>query len=524
MGLRAVAIAAPYHPVGNPGSLALSSSEPVSLQNAMRLAASRAQSGKGAWGDSNWNGHRLLRAERLLLMDGLDSGLDQFDRLLERESPNLLFIGAMTLGLPGAVAIAERARKHLGDSIAIVLGGRHVSESMFLGPSDEVMHHPGSPLRLMQEGRIPRVFDLVVAGEAEELVADLGDRVGRLPDAAYARAISEAPKELSSRGSWIAGRLSGGQIDGQVGRHPLPRYELPPPSLAFGVRSAFDIFGGRKTAHVFSDSGSGCAMDCAFCSERRSVTGSLQTAGSASRLMTQLETAAHVIVEDTPRFGYSAFVEDSILLGGSRAEWQELIRTAQNRGFEIPFGAQLTVDVIHKHRDLLPELRRIGLEYVFIGIETLTPSAIGGMHKDTQARAMPWSRRVAGALEVLAKAQIDCGAALLFGLGESAYDRINLFNHLFRWRAEFGLPSLLSMNWAVQHPLQGRDGGAGYCYVDWGTPPGDLLQALQNFGEASLRYPLVGVDPPRLDEVLEVVRMGREFRHFRGARQVVGVA
>jgi hypothetical protein len=67
-----------------------------------------------------------------------------------------------------------------------------------------------------------------------------------------------------------------------------------------------------------------------------------------------------------------------------------------------------------------------------------------------------------------------------------------------------GAPNVVSMNWAVQHPLAGRDGGAGYTYTDWAIPAGPFLAAFRDFGEASVRYPLLGCRPPELAEVEEV--------------------
>jgi hypothetical protein len=54
----------------------------------------------------------------------------------------------------------------------------------------------------------------------------------------------------------------------------------------FGITASFDVFDGRLTGHVFSDTGSGCVFDCHFCSERRSITGRLA----------QPDTAAHRLV------------------------------------------------------------------------------------------------------------------------------------------------------------------------------------------------------------------------------------
>ena len=60
------------------------------------------------------------------------------------------------------------------------------------------------------------------------------------------------------------------------------------------------------------------------------------------------------------------------------------------------------------------------------------------------------------------------------------------------------------MNWAVQHPLGGDDGGTGYSYTRWAIPQGPFLEAFRDFGEASVLYPLAGQPAPVWAEVLEI--------------------
>jgi hypothetical protein len=63
------------------------------------------------------------------------------------------------------------------------------------------------------------------------------------------------------------------------------------------------------------------------------------------------------------------------------------------------------------------------------------------------------------------------------------------------------------VNWAVQHPLKGRDGGTGYSYDQWGIPVGPFESAFADFGEASTLYPISGVAVPVLSEVLELKKV-----------------
>nr|AWI62632.1 hypothetical protein [Cystobacter sp.] len=516
MALRVLAVSAPDYPEGRLGSQTLNSSDPASLFNACRYAALLAQQGGSAWGESNWAVPRLTRRNSVLLMRSWREQRAAYEALLQEVQPNLLLLGAMTLALPGAIACARVARELFGDRICIVLGGRHASETVYTTPGQpEVQHHPGSPLRLMAEGAIPHDFDLVVSGDGECVIAALGELVAECEK--HERPAALARRELSSLrevpGRWIAGFVEDGRIHTveSQGRQ-IDRNQLPSPAEMFGVRTAFDVFDGRLTAHVFSDTGRGCAYDCAFCSERSSVTGKLeQFSGSPRRLFHQLASAVRVIGEDSPTRKASAFVEDSVMLGGSIAAMDELSRFLSEAQLDLRFGAQLTLDQILRSRASLAALRENGLDYMFIGLETFEPGNIGGMSKDLGHMRGRWISRAEKALELLASLDIRCGVAVLFGLGETHENRLQLFEQLQRWRGRFGFPEPISLNWAVQHPLKGFDGGTGYRYFEWGTPPGPYLDAFQDFGEASLHYPVAGCAPPTLEALSELRSAFREL-------------
>ncbi|QSQ26613.1 B12-binding domain/radical SAM domain-containing protein [Pyxidicoccus parkwayensis] len=512
MSLRVIAVAAPDWVAGVKDSRALNSRDPASLFNACRHAAQETRTPSSAWSHSNWAGTRLERRSKVLLMYSLDE-MPAFAELLRREQPNLLLLGAMSLCLPGAVACAALARELLGDRVVIVLGGRHASETMYLEnprrrDAEAVRHHPGSPLRLMASGRLAPVFDLVISGDGEHLITALGEAVARAEREGSASLARSVFGQLDGTvpGDWIAGMLDGNTIHTRVSAaRPVDYSRCPSPALEFGVAGAFDVFGGRMTAHVFSDTGRGCVYDCAFCSERKSATGGLRdTAHAADRLYRQLSEAVTVISEDHPGRKSSAFVEDSVILGGSPRLVDQLAQRLESAPLDIEFGAQLTIDQILTRRAQLARLARVGLRYVFIGVETLVPEAIGGMSKDLGHKQAPWLARIHQALGLLSEHGIHCGCAILFGLGETQERRLELLDALWSMRRTYGMPEPISANWAVQHPLCGEDGGAGYEYLDWGTPPGPFLDCFHRFGEASVLYPLPHVGAPRLDEVRQV--------------------
>ena len=190
---------------------------------------------------------------------------------LEELAPNLLLIGAMTLALPGAIQIARIAKAMYGDRILTVLGGWHVNETVY-SKAGQVYHHSGSPMRGMLRGTVPRVFDLVLSGNGEEVVYWLGNIVGSLVD--RRRPLTEFQSRVEdfrhARGSWIASWLgeSGIQTIESEGR-PLDYSALRSACELFGTEANFRLFECDKTVHTYSDVS--CVHKCDFCSESNSL-------------------------------------------------------------------------------------------------------------------------------------------------------------------------------------------------------------------------------------------------------------
>lgn len=266
------------------------------------------------------------------------------------------------------------------------------------------------------------------------------------------------------------------------------------------------------TSHIFSDTGPGCIYDCNFCSERRSIAGNIQDIqGAPRRLYNQLNETVSAVMQDHPSKGASAFVEDSIFLSGSPVAITQLCQLLEKAPLEVIFGGQFTIDQILRKKDVIQRLAKCGLRYIFIGLETLEPQEIGGMSKDVDGNKQTWKDRFLQALDFMAANHIDCGCALLFGLGEAHISRRNLLNGLIKLKQETGQPITLSANWAVQHPLRSSRESENENYLRWGTPEGELLEYFHRFGEASLEYPLPNVCAPQVGEVKEIILLLNEF-------------
>jgi len=538
--LRILAVAAPENETGSIDDGRIYSRDPASLYNAMRYAAWQAANNPGsAWTESNLVGDRKTRRDKFLLMSSLDD-MPEFERKLAEEKPNILFLGAMTLCLPGAVACAKKAREVLGDDVLIVLGGYHINETMFqietgliqiggVEPGRQVIHHTGSPLRLMDNGKISAVqimdksfpiFDLVISGHAEHIIAEIGEVAARaLKETGSTRNVQPYLPQvnLDIPGDWIIGYVQDGMKTIISNGKAIDYNKMPSPASMFGVGSYFGVFQNNPdvptpTAHTYSDTGGGCVYTCDFCSEGYKPKGSLiDASNSPTRLYRQLREAEAVINVDHPGAAATAFVEDSIFLGGSRKFIEDFCSLMEKEPrSSIRFGCQFTVNQALEFgkSGLLKRLHEAGLDYVFMGIETLNPDEIeGGMHKDRKRGYSIWADGVEGALIELKKAEIKSGAAVLFGLGEPHSSRVALLDKIDEWR-RISLHTLrpISINWAVLHPLRDVNTDIQYDYLQWGTSKDSPLMPLSHaFGEFSERYFMPKAGTPKLDEVRQIV-------------------
>ena len=479
------------------------------------MAAGAAEEGIGFWGESNWS-DRAGRDRSILLLDALEPDLETFRELVVELRPNLVLIGAMSLCLPGAVAMARMVKRELGENTFVVLGGKHVNETLFeVGGS--LRQHPGSPLLHMLSGRIPpKVFDLVISGDGEEIIYHLGELVGIVLDSR--QPLTQVKEKLwdlrEARGNWLAAWLDGDQVQSLPGSGvSIPYDQLRSPPELFGIRSNFPVFGSDLTAHAISDIGRGCVYDCFFCSERSRINSiNFPIAAAPLRLAKHFEAISETVAERYGGLSPSVFVEDSIFLGGTPQNLLTWGRILEQRQIQLPYGGQLTADLLldKRRQKTIVELYKSGLRYIFWGLETGNEGIASSMSKNVGKSS--WLGRNERVLEFLTGVGIRSGLSIVFGLGESQRDRLFLLRQIGEWQARFGAPDVVSFNWAVQHPLRGDDDGAGYLYLDWGTPADSpyLDPFWELFGEASERYGLPGQTMASENELAELCECARE--------------
>jgi len=515
---RVMAVAAP-HWISDCGGInihSLDSRVPFSLLNAVRLAATHAEKGVGYWAQSNWR-TQVGRNHSIQMLSYLSSEKEIFIRKLKEIQPHLLLIGSMSLSFPGAVALAKIAKDILQENVFVVLGGKHALETIYV-KNGAVEHHPGSPLKLMKEYTIPRVFDLVIAGDGESIIAEIGEMLGRLiqHQMPIKKFYDVWDQLLIADGKWIAGRVENEKIATiQSWGNPIDYSQIMATTDLFATESHFDVFDTPATFHAHSYISKGCIHNCAFCSERVAVNGKASRPEQAPyNLLKDFMSIARKIGKGDSA---SIFVEDSILLNGNERHLEHFLKLLDLHDPHLSFGCQLTIDGLLKKstQPVLKQLKEKGLEYIFWGLETGSDHIAKGLCKNNQKEA--WLEKNARALQWIAENNLKCGVSVMFGLGESQINRCGLLRHLIEMAKKYGRPNVVSMNIATQHPLQGSDDGANYQYAEWGTSEESpcLPLYIELFGEASEKYLLPGIQPPTLCDLFEIKELYYEYKRVQ---------
>ncbi|MEI2747300.1 MAG: hypothetical protein V9E88_00890 [Ferruginibacter sp.] len=317
--LKVLAVTAPHwvaqRNIGS--SMSLNSKEPYSLYNAVRYAAHLSQVGSGEWGGSNWNTKEGCN-QGIMLYEYFENQKQEFIEILNRVQPNLVFIGSMTIGFAGAIEVGKIIKHYLGDKCFTVIGGKHIIETTYL-TNGVISVNDNCCLNLMKMGKIPKVFDLVISGDGEEVIVEIGNIIGALKTPNSKNDFYFNISALkNAKGDWLAAWLSEDNIIYHIQSDGLGiNYDMmPSPISVFGIKSNFPVFQSEITAHTYSYMSKGCPFNCFFCSERNAINGKLKQVETAPQRLFNQFKELHEYGEKNGIKKISAFVEDSVLLAG----------------------------------------------------------------------------------------------------------------------------------------------------------------------------------------------------------------
>jgi anaerobic magnesium-protoporphyrin IX monomethyl ester cyclase len=176
---------------------------------------------------------------------------------------------------------------------------------------------------------------------------------------------------------------------------PLPAYHL------IDVESeAYYWHGMGRRAFGISTS-RGCGDRCAYCSETTFWQGYWR-ARSAKRVVEEM-------VHLKRRYGKTLFVFNENSFNWSRKRVEEFLEELGKSGLRVNFWFQSRLRDIIRDRDLMPELKRLGLYEVMLGVESVNPAVLDRYDKK-QDRHMAQE-----AINILRKNGIMVMANVMFG-------------------------------------------------------------------------------------------------------------
>jgi anaerobic magnesium-protoporphyrin IX monomethyl ester cyclase len=187
-------------------------------------------------------------------------------------------------------------------------------------------------------------------------------------------------------------------------RHPLiPNLDslpLPAYHLIDMEKEAYYWHGMGKRAFGLSTS-RGCGDRCAYCSESR-FWEAVWRGRSGKKIVEEISHLNH-------RYGKTLFIFNENTFNWSRRRVEEFLDELGKSGLRIHFWFQSRTKDIIRDEDLIPEMRRLGLYEVMLGIESIQPDVLSRYEKQ-QSRDMAQK-----AIDILRKNKIMVMANIMFG-------------------------------------------------------------------------------------------------------------
>ena len=278
------------------------------------------------------------------LVDCNASGLgwDDLRRIIQEQRPDLVGGTAMTPYFP-ALLRAMQIAKEADPSTVTVPGGQHVT---FL-PEETLRGYPE--------------VDVIVRGEGERVIIDLtralidGADLATVPGIAFRRGGQDEKVE-------IVQTPDASPVD--LGALPLPAYHLLP-MAAYRFEWLGNPFGVMQASR-------GCPHRCTFCSE-------WPFWGSWRPRPTEAIVEEITLLSERYNCQSIWFGDDCFNVDGDRMA--AMCEGILQRGIRINWFYQGRADLVVKHKDLLPLMRRAGNRMTQIGIEASTDDELADLNK-----------------------------------------------------------------------------------------------------------------------------------------------
>jgi anaerobic magnesium-protoporphyrin IX monomethyl ester cyclase len=194
------------------------------------------------------------------------------------------------------------------------------------------------------------------------------------------------------------------------GKVILNERQLPIPNLDSLPLPAYHLINMESQAYYWHGMGRrafglstsrGCGDRCAYCSETRFWEG-VWRGRSGAKIMEEISYLNN-------RYGKTLFVFNENSFNWSRKRIEEFLDQLGKSGLHIHFWFQSRIKDILRDEDLIPEMRRLGLYEVMLGIESIRPDVLNRYGKQ-QSRDMAQK-----AIDILRKNKIMVMANIMLG-------------------------------------------------------------------------------------------------------------
>lgn len=322
---------------------------------------------------------------RILDMEVERNPLKSFERTLREFAPDLIGFGSYSNQARHVKQLAERA-KILLPNVRVMTGGVHAT----IVPADFKM---------------PGIIDVVVRGDGVSVVGELVEAL----EAGKAWPESEYLLSVESKGFDESAKLDPPLLNESC-ITTLPRRDLVDASKYYCIMGGER---GERLTSLFPPVASmrtsvGCPHRCSFCVVHFLANGKY------------LQRTPEDVVDEIEGIDqeYIYFVDDEMFINAKRAT--AIGHLLQKRGIQKKYISWARADTICAHKEMFALWKSIGLETLYVGLESLDESYLADYNKGVDASE---NRR---AVEILRELDIGLHAAFIVNPDFEAEDFLTL--------------------------------------------------------------------------------------------------
>jgi radical SAM superfamily enzyme YgiQ (UPF0313 family) len=323
-------------------------------------------------------------------------GLLQLAAYLEREGTEVQMIDGTALQSPWE-DLANSVSASKADVIGITCSATCLSSEAIqtihlcrkLAPGSTIVAG-GSHFTSMAEPILQELkeLDYIVLGEGELVFSQL---------------LKHLSQGENGKGIRSIAYVDDGKVVLQERLPPIPNLDslpLPAYHLIDMESDAYYWHGMGRRAFGITTS-RGCGDRCAYCSETKFWEG-VWRGRSGKKVMEEISFLHR-------QYGKSLFVFNENTFNWNRKRVEEFLEALGRSGLRIDFWFQSRIKDILRDEDLIPEMKRLGLYEVMLGIESIHPDVLTRYEKQ-QSREMAQK-----AIDILRRNKIMVMANMMFG-------------------------------------------------------------------------------------------------------------